>query len=557
VPYEIEKDADACSAEEPWAVKKADGEVVACHASEEQARKHLAAPKANAEDARSRPTAGDLEERTAGALDTDGRKIRGLIPYGVKSVDMGGWREVIEPTAFRDTRLDELRVTIDHRGVPLGRYPKTLELEDRSDGLHWSLDPPKSRHDVVEAIERGDMRAGSWRMRVAKDRWVGDVRHVEAIAELKDVCIAGAEDPAYPAAAIELRTRNNDGAEERQKQDQMAEEANKEGGLQVEARHEKQDEVRTEPEEKSYPAGSLRVEDRTADIKMVSLADAYAQAGFFENRVARIGWDEYRSFTWAAGTVLTDLNPIRREGVPLGYDARWLYPVLPTTAVSDATTSVQYLRQSSRTLAGTAVIRPIDATSTKPETSTAAELATLQLNHVASIQTGIPRIHSKQPLFVSLVEADLRLAVNDGLDEVVRRGMVTAGSAAAVTGDILQKVRRAITVVQSNGYSPDTLAIDPAGAEGLDLLRSSGSEQFYLYGPGQGAPSGPFGMRLRVWKQAGTALLDSSSFGRLYTSPVELRAFEADAGATNKQNVRMELNAGYAVERVSAGLRIL
>jgi hypothetical protein len=392
-------------------------------------------------------------------------------------------------------------------------------------------------------------------MRVAKERWEGDVRHVEAIAELKDVCIAGAEEPAYPAAAIELRTRCNDGAEERQKEVKgMAEEATREGGLQVEA--EKQDEQRTE---ETYPAGSLRVEDRTADmdIKWRTMADLYADRGFFENRVASIGWDEYRSFTWSAGTVLTDLNPIRREGLAMGYDTRWLYPVLPTTPVSDSTTSVQYLRQSSRSLAGTAVIRSIDATSTKPETSTTAELATLQLNQVASIQTGIPRIHSKQPLFVSLVEADLRLAVNDGLDEVVRRGVVTAGTAAAVTGDILQKVRRAITVVQSNGYSPDTLAIDPAGAEGLDLLRSSGSEQFYLYGPGQGAPSGPFGMRLRVWKQAGTALLDSSSFGRLYTSPVELRAFEADAGATNKQNVRMELNAGYAVERVSAGLRIL
>jgi hypothetical protein len=140
----------------------------------------------------------------------------------------------------------------------LGRYPKTLELEDRADGLHWALDPPKSRQDVVEAIERGDMRAGSWRMRVAKDRWVGDVRHVEAIAELKDVCIAGAEDPAYPAAAIELRTRSNDAAEERQKEVTMAEEANKEGGLQVEDRHEKQEEERARP-----PAGSLRLEDRT------------------------------------------------------------------------------------------------------------------------------------------------------------------------------------------------------------------------------------------------------------------------------------------------------
>lgn len=250
-------------------------------------------------------------------------------------------------------------------------------------------------------------------------------------------------------------------------------------------------------------------------------------------------------------------NPIRRQGVPLGYDTRWLYPVLPTTAVSDATTSVQYLRQSARTLAGTAVIRALDATSTKPETSNTAELATLQLSQVASVQSGIPRIHAAQAPFQSMVESDLRLSINDGLDEIVRRGVVTAGTAAAVTGDILQKTRRAMTVVAGNGYRADVLAIDPSGAANLDLLRSSGSEAFYLYGPGQGAPSGPFGLQLRVWKQAGTAILDSAAFGRLYASPVELRSFEADGGLTNKQNVHMELNAGYAVERNSAGLRIL
>ena len=44
-----------------------------------------------------RPTPGALEERTQ-PLELDGRKIRGLIPYGIKSRDMGGWRELIEPT---------------------------------------------------------------------------------------------------------------------------------------------------------------------------------------------------------------------------------------------------------------------------------------------------------------------------------------------------------------------------------------------------------------------------------------------------------------------------
>ena len=46
-----------------------------------------------------RPTAGQLEDRAL-PLELDGRRIRGLIPYGVESRDLGGWREVIDPGAL-------------------------------------------------------------------------------------------------------------------------------------------------------------------------------------------------------------------------------------------------------------------------------------------------------------------------------------------------------------------------------------------------------------------------------------------------------------------------
>ena len=111
---------------------------------------------------RDRPTAGKVEERTA-ALEvaTEGRKIRGLVPYGVESRDLGGWTEVIDAGALRSTNLDELVARVDHAGVPIGRHPATLELEDRSDGLAWAVTPPQSRADLIEAVERGDLRSGS------------------------------------------------------------------------------------------------------------------------------------------------------------------------------------------------------------------------------------------------------------------------------------------------------------------------------------------------------------------------------------------------------------
>src|SRR5215207_3293968 len=158
-----------------------------------------------------RPKAGSVEQRHAPDLvAADGKRIRGRVPYGVESRDMGGWREVIEPGAFRTTVFDDLVATVDHAGVPLGRHPTTLELEDRDDALHWSVDPPESRADIREAVERGDLKAGSWRMVVGKDEWRGDVRHIQEVAVLRDVSIVTR--PAYEAAQVELRSQPDPGA---------------------------------------------------------------------------------------------------------------------------------------------------------------------------------------------------------------------------------------------------------------------------------------------------------------------------------------------------------
>ncbi len=181
---------------------------------------------------RSRPRAGQVETRSSDTLDVADKRIRGLVPYGVESRDMGGWREVIDNTAFRNTDFSELRAVIDHRGTPPARYPRTLELEDRSDGLAWSIDPPQSRQDVIEAVQRGDMNSGSWRMKVSKDRWEGEVRHVQAISHLYDVTLVGAELPAYPSAAVEYRSQPAQGQEEPIMADQAE---HRSGGLDVES----------------------------------------------------------------------------------------------------------------------------------------------------------------------------------------------------------------------------------------------------------------------------------------------------------------------------------
>ena len=162
-----------------------------------------------------RPTQGEVEQRAApDLLATEGRKIRGRIPYGIESRDLGGWREVIEPGALTRTKLDDLVATVDHAGVPLGPLSRArCELEDRA--RRPALGRRRRRRaaaDVREAVERGDLQrrlVADGRQR--KDGWHGDVRHVQEIAELRDVSIVDHVPPTRPRS-VEYRSPNTNPA---------------------------------------------------------------------------------------------------------------------------------------------------------------------------------------------------------------------------------------------------------------------------------------------------------------------------------------------------------
>jgi uncharacterized protein len=502
-----------------------------------------------------RPTAGAVEERTAG-IDVDGRKVRGVIPYGVESRDMGGWREVIEPTAFRDTKLDELRVTIDHRGVPLGRYPNTLDLEDRSDGLHWALDPPRSRSDVLEAIERGDMKAGSWRMRVAKDRWQGDVRHVEAIAELRDVCLVGAEEPAYPTAAVEYRTQTP--PEERQEVTEV--EQTTEAPAEERAAENQNTEDRTE--ERPLPAGSLRVDERAETVagpRARGLADEFRARGF-PGEVATIPWQafEERAVTWSGS--VDNIAKARGTASDLGYDQRYIWTVFPRQGIDAGVTSVDVPTQTARSLETSAnTVRAIDAITNKPETASTVTIVTTAVKQVATVQSGIPNVYLESQAISRIVEQDLRLSLNDGLDSLVVAAFAASGFQAPGTDNALVSYRKAITTLRAAGYSPDTLVLTPAADEALDVMVSgiTGGTADFVFAPGQFSSDTFFRMRRVVSKTvAAPVVVDSQAFGTFYAGPVSLARFEEAAGKTNTSLVRLETHAVFGVERQTAAVRI-
>jgi phage head maturation protease len=487
-----------------------------------------------------RPIAGEVEQRAvADTLAADGRRLRGRIPYGVESRDLGGWREVIEPGALANAKLDDLIATVDHVGLPIGRYPGTLEVEDRADALHWSVEPPESRADVREAVERGDLRAGSWRMVVGRDEYRGNVRHIHEIAELRDVAIA--TNPAYPAAQVELRS-----------------EPPKESTTTMD-----ETETTTTP-----PAGTgtLRVEDRAAVTHEPrrGLAEEFRAAGFpgAHGELAVIEFDpshfEDRAVTWTGS--VDNIAKVRAQAGAFPYDQRWAWPAFGRVNVGADATSVDVLTQTARALATAAnVVRAIDAVTAKPETGSTLTIVTTALKQVATIQTNVPNVYLEQAAFNTVVETDLRLAINDGLDKLVLDAIATSGFQAPGTDPLLVSVRKAMTTLMNAGYNPDTLLLTPANAEALDLAVSgiTGGTQDFVFTPGQFAPGTIFGMQRRISKTIpAAAVVDSQALGKYYTSPVSLARFEADAGTTNRSNVRLELNAVFGLERAAAAVRI-
>ncbi|HMJ37142.1 MAG TPA: phage major capsid protein [Baekduia sp.] len=191
-----------------------------------------------------KPKLGELEQRSApteaAELVVDGKRLRGLIPYGVESRDFGGWREVMAPGCMTKADMTDLVATLNHDvSRLLGRHPNTLEVEERSDGMHWSVELPDSPtgNDVRVAVERGDLNQGSWRMAVAKDRWDGNTRHVLEVRELRDVAVVTTG--GYGAAAA-AELRSQEGAEQDVQDPNNEEDAVRRqkqgGGLQVEDR---------------------------------------------------------------------------------------------------------------------------------------------------------------------------------------------------------------------------------------------------------------------------------------------------------------------------------
>jgi hypothetical protein len=286
------------------------------------------------------------------------------------------------------------------------------------------------------------------------------------------------------------------------------------------------------------------------------LYEAFRKAGFARGKPAEVPWEEFRSITWTGS--VDNVNQPRRAADALGYDQRYAYQSLPSVGVDPGVTSVSILTQTARTLAAPAnVIRAIDAVTAKPETTETLTVSVTPLKQLASVVSDIPNVFIENAQVGSIIENDLKLALTDALDDLLRQAVAASGFQAPGTDPLLISIRKAMSTVMLSGYAPNTLILRPADAETLDTLRTSGSELMYVFAAGNFAPSEIFGLKRYISKTvAAPIVMDAAAFGKLYSSPVSLATFEQDAGQTNKSRVRIEANAQIGVERQAAAVRI-
>lgn len=159
----------------------------------------------------------ELEYRQEGEKQVPTAFVGNAIVCGVRSLDLGGFREIIDSKALNEADMSDVVGLFNHnRDILLGRNTsKSLTLTRTADGglayriEYDAADPDHVR--VMRKIERGDVVGSSFAFRVAKggDTWVKEedgtyLRTVYKISRVSDV--GPVTSPAYANSTAAKRS---------------------------------------------------------------------------------------------------------------------------------------------------------------------------------------------------------------------------------------------------------------------------------------------------------------------------------------------------------------
>jgi len=137
--------------------------------------------------------------------------------FGKLSRKLGGFVEQVGDTAFNESRATgwpDVVCRYNHKddGLLGTTYAHTLTLAVDGTGLAYDVVPPMARSDVLEYVQRGDIRHSSFAFRVypGGDEWgVSDFNYpMRTLHSVQLVDVAPVLDPAYPDATAGARSLN-------------------------------------------------------------------------------------------------------------------------------------------------------------------------------------------------------------------------------------------------------------------------------------------------------------------------------------------------------------
>jgi len=133
--------------------------------------------------------------------------------FNTQSKNLGGFIERIDPGFFNKSRGDgwpDVIARYNHDdNMLLGTSAAgTLRLGTDNIGLIYEVDPPQSRQDVYELVERGDVAKSSFAFQMFEDEWSASDQGfpMRTLVSGKLIDVAPVNIPAYDDTSVGLRS---------------------------------------------------------------------------------------------------------------------------------------------------------------------------------------------------------------------------------------------------------------------------------------------------------------------------------------------------------------
>lgn len=150
----------------------------------------------------------NVEVRAVEVRAQEDMTIEGYASVFGDEYDLGYFTERVAPGAFDGRTNDDVRLLINHTGVPLARTTNntlTLTIDER--GLHYraKLADTQEGRDLYTLIQRGDITQSSFAFTIDDDEWSGDrrTRTINRVGQLYDV--SPVTYPASPTTTVQAR----------------------------------------------------------------------------------------------------------------------------------------------------------------------------------------------------------------------------------------------------------------------------------------------------------------------------------------------------------------